>query len=238
MIAGRLTAPAAPSYRAAILLVVMIVTALCSEFVRPMSVAMPHPPLAQLIPASFAGWNVVPDLTQNVVNPETVRQGDLNMSQPYTDVLMRVYGNSRGDRIMLAIAYGAQQRQEVKIHRPELCYTSQGFEILSRRKSTIATAGGQSRATRLLVLAPGRMEAVSYWIRIGDLQNADAVQTRLYLFSQALKGHVVDGVLVRASQIVGSANGSSDGSYQLQERFLSELLASLDPSMRSILFRG
>lgn len=224
--------------RAAILLAVMIVTAAASEFVRPMSVAAPHPPLAQMIPAAFAEWRVLPELTRNVVNPETVNQGDLNMRQPYSDVLMRVYGNPRGDRIMLAIAYGAEQRQEVKIHRPELCYTSQGFEILSRYKSTIATTAGPSRATRLLVFGPGRVEAVSYWIRIGDLQNADAVQTRLYLFSQALKGRVVDGVLVRASQIVGSVNGSSDGSYQLQERFLSDLLAALDPSMRSILFRG
>ena len=216
----------------------MIVTALCSEFVRPVSVALPHPPLAQMIPESFAEWHVVPETTQNVVNPESVRQGDLNMRQPYTDVLMRVYGNPRGDRIMLAIAYGPEQRQEVKIHRPELCYTSQGFEILSRRNSKIATSAGESQATRLLVFAPGRVEAVSYWIRIGDIQNAGAVQTRLYLFGQALRGRVVDGVLVRASQIVSMVKGSSDGSYQLQEQFLSDLLASLDPSMRSILFRG
>jgi len=232
------SASAEPGYRAAILLAAMVVTALCSQFLRPASVAIAHAPLAQLIPQSFAEWTVVPDLNQNVVNPETVNQGDLDIRQPYTDVLMRVYANPRGDRIMLAIAYGAEQRQEVKIHRPELCYVSQGFEILSRRKRSIQIMGGHSDATRLLVLGPGRVEAVSYWIRIGDIQGAGAVQTRLYLFSQALKGRVVDGVLVRASQIVASVNGSTDGPYQLQEQFLSDLLASLDPSARSILFRG
>lgn len=216
----------------------MVVTAVCAAYLRPVSVATPHPPLAQMIPRSFADWRAIPDLTSNVVNPDAANQGELNTQQPYTDVLMRVYANQRGDHIMLAVAYGAQQRQEIKIHRPELCYTSQGFEILARRKASVPLTGTHFEATRLLVLAPGRVEAVSYWIRIGDIQDASAVQTRLYLFNQALKGRVVDGVLVRASQIVASVDGSSEGSYQLQERFLSELLNSVDPSVRGILFRG
>jgi EpsI family protein len=224
--------------RAVLLLGLMSATALCAAFVRPVSVVASHPPLTELIPRSFAEWSMVPDLTQNVINPQTVNRDEVRTDQPYTDVLMRVYEDARGDRIMLAIAYGGEQRQEVKIHRPELCYVAQGFEVVSRRGNRIVIGGKPSVATRLLVKAPGRTEIVSYWIRIGDIQSAGALQTRLYLFNQGLRGRVVDGVLVRASQIVGSANAPVDGQYQLQERFLADLVASVDPTLRNLLIRG
>ena len=83
-------------------------------------------------------------------------------------------------RVMLALAYGVNQRQEVKIHRPELCYVSQGFKLLER--SQVALSAAQAalpvRAQRMLVQAPGRAEAVSYWIRIGDMYSTSVQPER------------------------------------------------------------
>jgi len=42
---------------------------------------------------------------------------------------MRAYQNSQGQIVYLALAWGEQQRQEVKIHRPDLCYVAQGFKV-------------------------------------------------------------------------------------------------------------
>jgi EpsI family protein len=137
---------------------------------------------------------------------------------------------------MLALAYGSHQRQEMKIHRPELCYTSQGYAVLQKSDVTIAFPKLASvQAARMLVTAPGRSEAVSYWIRIGDLHSDSAWKTRAYLFSEGMQGRVVDGMLVRVSQVVPDAAATTATRYELQERFLGELLDAMPADARRLL---
>ncbi len=66
------------------------------------------------------------------IDPGKGTADEPNMDRPYDDVLMRAYGNSQGDIVLLAVAYGRNQRQEVKIHRPDVCYTAQGFQLVER----------------------------------------------------------------------------------------------------------
>ena len=87
--------------------------------------------LAQLVPRSFGEWREL-DAPAAAVDPRGQRPGETDSEAPYDDVLMRSYINARGDVVMLALAYGRHQRQEIKIHRPELCYTSQGFAVLRK----------------------------------------------------------------------------------------------------------
>ncbi len=54
---------------------------------------------------------------------------------------------------------------------------------------------------RMLVKAPGRTEAVSYWIRIGNVFTENPWAIRYHILKQGLAGKAVDGVLVRASRI-------------------------------------
>jgi EpsI family protein len=214
----------------------MLATALAAVWVRPVAIAVERPPLAQLVPNSFGDWTALPDAGVRVVDPSVSPPNETNTDQPYSDVLMRAYRNSKGDVVMLALAYGAQQRQEVKIHRPELCYVAQGFEILKRSPASFAPHGeGAASGARLLVRRPEGVEAVSYWIRIGRIYSTSGWQTRYYLFKEALRGRVVDGILVRASQVFADPQTVSAGRYEVQESFLAELLDAWPSAWRDML---
>ncbi len=193
--------------------------------------------LAGAIPTQFADWKEV-SFAADQIDPGKGTADEPNMDRPYDDVLMRAYGNSHGDVVLLAVAYGRNQRQEVKIHRPDVCYTAQGFQLVER--GTVAmpfsgTAGSQVRGTRMLVKAPGRTEAISYWIRIGDVFTENAWAIRYHIFKQGLAGQAVDGVLVRASRIEQGSTASFDARYRVQEQFLGDLVGALSPQARRLL---
>ena len=202
----------------------------------------PRPPathgeesLAQLVPRQFAEWREL-DAPTTAIDPRGQRPGETDPEAPYDDVLMRSYTNANGDVVMLALAYGRHQRQEIKIHRPELCYTSQGYSVL--RKSDATLAGSAIQGARMLVSAPGRSEAVSYWIRIGNLYSTNAWETRAHIFTEGLQGRVVDGMLVRVSQIVPDATAAGAARYEVQERFLGDLVHAMPADARRLLIGG
>ena len=154
-----------------------------------------------------------------------------------TTCSMRAYGNSRGDVVLLALAYGRNQRQEVKIHRPDVCYTAQGFQLVERSPIAMPVngdSGTQVQGMRMLVKAPGRVEAVSYWIRIGDVFTGNAWSIRYHIFKEGMSGRAVDGVLVRASQIVQGGAPSAER-YRVQEAFLADLVRALPAPARQLL---
>jgi EpsI family protein len=216
--------------------IAMLIAASAAWWLAPRSVAAAVPFLAQGIPAAFGEWKEI-QTTALPVDPRSDARNGRSMDDPYDDVLMRTYGNESGDVILLALAYGKNQRQEVKIHRPELCYVSQGFDILQRTSTelSVSRGSGQVSGVRMLVSAPGRAEAVSYWIRIGNRYTDNAWATRYYLFTEGMKGRVPDGILVRASQIVADPANVSSDRYRLQERFLAELVQASSPAIRSVL---
>ena len=195
--------------------------------------ASSQPLLAQTIPTAFGEWKEVSFVAEQVDPSRNVE--DPSMDRPYDDVLMRAYGNSRGDIVLLTLAYGRNQRQEVKIHRPDVCYTAQGFQLISRSPVSFPITGVSGReieGMRMLVTAPGRTEAVSYWIRIGDVFTDNAWTIRYHIFTQGVAGHAVDGMLVRASQIVSDSHSASPERFRLQERFLADLVRALPKPAR------
>jgi len=218
----------------AILGVTMLATAVAVRLLQPEPVAASSQPiLAQTVPSAFGDWKEVSSVAEQV---DPARNADEpSMDRPYDDVLMRTYGNSRGDIVLLTLAYGRNQRQEVKIHRPDVCYTAQGFQLVSRRAVSFPVTGLGGRPVegmRMLVSAPGRMEAVSYWIRIGDVFTDNAWAIRYHIFQQGIAGRAVDGMLVRASQIVSGADAASPERYRVQERFLADLVRALPKPAR------
>jgi len=199
----------------------------------------PHRALAEIIPSQFGEWRELHDGSAPV-DPTKGLAGERTMRSPYDDVLMRAYGNAKGEIIMLAVAYGAHQRQEVKIHRPELCYVSQGFGVVGQSPTQFPAtqAGMRPAGVRMLVEGSRRAEAVSYWIRIGDIYSDDAWTTRAYIFRQGLRGRTVDGVLMRVSQALPDARHASPDRYEVQERFAAELVRAVGPTERSLLTVG
>ena len=197
------------------------------------------PRLAQIVPTSFQDWKEIRTDTAPV-DPRFDPGATRDTSNPYDDVLMRTYANSRGDVVLLALAYGRNQHQELKIHRPELCYVAQGFSVLSRGNVTFPTAASDLpvHGERMLVQAAGRLEAVSYWIRIGGLYSRSAWATRYYIFAQGLKRRELDGILVRVSQILDTPASVSDRRFRLQEQFVADLVRAMPADARHLLIVG
>ncbi len=222
--------------RSVLLSLAMLLAAAAAWYLTPrMTATEGAVSLAQVVPRQFAGWREL-DAPLTAVDPRGQRPGETDPEAPYDDVLMRSYVNANGDIVMLALAYGRHQRQEIKIHRPELCYTSQGFSVL--RKSDATLAASAVRGARMFVSAPGRSEAVSYWIRIGGLYSTNAWRTRAHIFTEGLQGRVVDGMLVRVSQIVPDAHAADAARYEVQEKFLGDLVLAMPAHARHLLIGG
>lgn len=208
----------------------LVAAAVGSVLLRPRLHEAPMPaPLDEQVPRRFGAWVSVP--TPYVQTPVAVaRHGEAHAGQPYDDVLMRTYFGKNGAPAMLALAYARAQRQEVKVHRPELCYVAQGYQVMWLRPSMIAGVPGQC----MLVRAGYVTEAVSYWMRIGRVFSEDAVVTRLHILREGLQGRVPDGILVRASSPVSRREGA-DAVHARLEAFLEQLVSALAPGARALL---
>ncbi len=214
----------------------MLLAVLLAWWLAPTAAAAPAPRLAQIVPTAFQDWREI-KTEAALVDPTVGTGATRDPSNPYDDVLMRAYANSRGEVVLLALAYGRNQRQELKIHRPELCYLAQGFSLLSRNAVTFPSAVSDLPVDgeRMLVQSAGRVEAVSYWIRIGGMYSRSAWATRYYIFAQGLRRRNLDGILVRVSQILDTPASVSVRRYELQERFATDLVRALPLEARRML---
>jgi EpsI family protein len=123
---------------------------------------------------------------------------------------------------------------------------AQGFKVIKRWPSAFAVpspavsrqSGSAQDGARMLVQAPGRTEAVSYWIRIGRSYSGNAWATRYYIFKQGLNRRSVDGILVRVSQIIDTPEAASESRYRLQEQFVADLVNAMPPAAQLLLVRS
>ena len=109
--------------------------------------------LERQIPDSFGQWrNVRTSLLQVDLAPRGEDgQAEASILWPYDQTLARAYQRADGQTIMLALAWGSKQRQEIKVHRPELCYAGQGLQVVEQRISPVSLPEGNAvSATRLL----------------------------------------------------------------------------------------
>lgn len=193
-----------------------------------------------LFPTQFGEWR---EVKSSVAQVRTiVAQGALSQQQPYDAEILRTYMNAQGEQVMLAIAYGANQRQEIKVHRPEVCYPAAGRKILSLGPATfpIQTHDGRSVDGFQMLATDSRQqfyEPVSYWIRLGDTFTANGMKQRLHILQRGLHGERTDGVLVRFSQIVRTEDAVGH-SREVQMAFAKALLDALSPKARQLLVDG
>jgi len=196
--------------------------------------------LNALVPKQVGRWQDVPSpFVQMDLSPRRDGEEHTTTDRPYDQTVMRTYRRSDGATVMLALAYGSRQLQEVKIHRPELCYAAQGFQVTRAEAGSLDLRAGQRVAiTRLLTRGPARMEPVTYWIRIGDEITKSAWQSRLAILREGLRGRVPDGILVRVSSAYPRALPDRQDAYEIQAEFLRELLSALDPRGQRLLLGG
>lgn len=215
-----------------IILLLFVMSAFAAHMLSPVltSTAI-TPDLNSIVPEQIGEWTKQTDPFLQV----SITAGEDNLAdQLYDKVLMRSYRSTNGEMVMLALAYAKEQTQDIKIHRPEVCYDAQGFTILQHTIHNMPFDDSSVPVHRLLAKNNARTEIVSYWVRIGDKYPTGGLDSRLEILRAGLKGKILDGILVRVSTVVESDSGL-DIAYEVQEKFLVELLHHLDQKTRHLL---
>jgi EpsI family protein len=180
--------------------------------------------LETMIPKQFAGWREEPQLSTQVINPQTRELLD----KLYSQILSRTYVDASGYRIMLSLAYGNDQRSSLQAHKPEVCYPAQGFTLLKNDPGQVATPFGDIPVRRLFTSLGARAEPVTYWFTVGDTAVQGTTQKRLVELKFGLTGLIPDGMLFRVSSI----DADQPRAYRMHEQFANQLLQAVAPAER------
>ena len=158
---------------------------------------------------------------------------EAKLSTLYSGTLNVTYVNSLGQPVMLALAYGKNQNSwNTAAHRPEFCYSAQGFEVQGRGQGKLALQGHEIDVIRLMSRRGQQIEPITYWVTLHDTAALPGFSRKLQQLRYGLQGMIVDGFLFRISSL-----GTDEAEqFKLQERFVRDLEASLSPEQRVRLF--
>jgi EpsI family protein len=81
-------------------------------------------------------------------------------------------------------------------------------------------------ATRVVAESGMRHEPITYWLLVGERITHFGYAQRAVSIGYGLRGVIPDGVLVRVSSI----DRDQAAAFALQERFIGDLLAVVDPA--------
>ncbi|WP_456763565.1 exosortase C-terminal domain/associated protein EpsI [Bradyrhizobium sp. USDA 4463] len=138
------------------------------------------------------------------------------------------YTDGEGHVVMLLVAYGPVQNYKLKAHRPEICYTANGFRVSEKHPSTLAVSDGALKITRLIAERESRYEPITYWMKVGNEISNSVVDNQLSRLKYGLRGIIPDGSLIRVSTV----GLPKEASFKLQDQFIRELLAALPTQER------
>lgn len=200
----------------------MLCTAVFAQWSRPtihLADRIGKPDLETLFPARFGDWRV--DTSMPVVLPAPDVQAKLNAI--YNQVLSRTYINTAGERVMLSVAYGGDQSNGTRAHRPEVCYPAQGFQIFSSQSGVVDLPGQALPVRQLMSRLGGRFEPITYWIVVGGQVATSHVDQKLAELRYSVKGVIADGMLVRVSTIDQDAARG----HAAQAKFITAMAAAV-----------
>jgi EpsI family protein len=175
--------------------------------------------LETMLPKQFGDWQEEPQHSGQVINPQQQEMLD----RIYTQLLSRTYINSKGERIMLSIAYGADQSDAKQLHYPEVCYPAQGFQVISSSTGVVNTDFGDIRVKRILTVMGNRSEPLTYWSTVGNKVVVGNKETKLEQLRYGFRGQIPDGLLFRISSITSDV----EAGYASQQSFTQDLIATL-----------
>ena len=221
-----------PWLRVGVLVFGMVLAFAAGEWLRPtIRLAEIKPPivLEEQIPQAFGEWRL--DTSIRPVVPDPTLQAMLDVL--YSQTLARTYINAKGERVMLSIAYGSDQGNEATaVHRPEFCYSAQGFRVKLIAKEVINIDGTAIPAARVLAQLGQRNEPITYWVTLGEVATLPGLGRKWQQVSFGLRGQIPDGMLVRVSSI----SSSTESAFALQQRFIEQMKAAVPADMKSRYF--
>lgn len=213
--------------RAALVVALMVVSFAVAAAWRPTArLADQHPKieLETAFPKQFGEWTTDDRMPVQLVSPDTAAL----LSKIYNQTLSRTYVSATGQRIMLSVAYGGDQSDATRAHRPEVCYPAQGFQVISSDLGRLQIGQGSIPVRRLVARQGGRNEPITYWISVGDKITVTGTDQKLAQLAYSMKGVIPDGMLVRVSSI----DANEKQAFALQESFITQMSAALRPAIR------
>lgn len=183
----------------------------------------PRVDLEVVFPRQFGPWTLDTRGPALLVSPDA--QALLN--KLYSQTLSRTYVNEKGERIMLSVAYGGDQSDASKAHRPEVCYPAQGFQLLANSTDSLSIGTSSLRVRRLVAKMGGRVEPISYWMMVGERATVTGTEQKLAQLSYGTQGVRPDGMLIRVSSIGQDAPTA----YRLQDLFVQDMLRAVQRDM-------
>lgn len=216
------------TFRNLLLLFLMLVTAGLAVAMRPTHKIADQGlkvDLEKMIPRVFGDWQEMQQSATQIVDPQTKE----TLDRIYSQTLTRTYINGKGSRIMLSIAYGADQVRENQVHKPEVCYPAQGFTVGDLQKTDLQLRGLSVPAMRMVAVQNQRTEPVTYWIVVGEEVIRGSVEQNIARIKYGIRGVIPDGLLFRVS----SVQTNSREAYEMQNQFIQELLDAVPPDARS-----
>lgn len=181
--------------------------------------------LEAAIPDHFGDWQLDLHALSIVVTPDV--QAMLNTL--YDQTLTRTYTNNKGQRVMLSIAYGGDQSSDkTQVHRPEFCYSAQGFQLSRSVDGQLAVGPQMLKVRRLTAVQGARNEPITYWITVGDQVTLPGIGRKILQLKYGLTGEIPDGILVRVSTI----DENDANAFALQDKFIEQMLLTVKPEDR------
>jgi len=186
--------------------------------------------LESLVPERFGSWSTDKSIVPVGISPDVLAALD----NSYNQTLARTYVNTAGERIMLSIAYGADQSDNLNLHLPEGCYDAQGFAVGEKTTVLMQTPFGEITVARLLATKEQRVEPITYWMVIGGELATSFWEAKKIKLAHAVKRQIPDGILFRISSITSDP----ERGYALQGQFANAMMRELRPEARRVLVGG
>ena len=183
------------------------------------------PALDAMIPRQIGEWKIDTSIVPIEPSPEVKAL----LNKIYNQTLSRTYVDPAGRRIMVSIAYGGDQSDSMQVHKPEVCYAAQGFEVFNIVAGILLTKYGELPVKRLIATQGNRNEPITYWVVVGDKAILSGMKQKFAQLSYGLTGKVPDGFLVRVSSI----DRDRQGAYQQQEEFIKSMLGAMNEKDRA-----
>jgi len=184
--------------------------------------------LNDILPRTIEDWTSrdVSDL----VAPETP---DSLAARLYGETVGRIYRQqSTGDEVIMLMAHGDVQNNELQLHRPEVCYPAFGFAITENTPLALRLPGAVIvPGRRLIAKSSERQETILYWTRLGEAFPTSVTEQRLERLRTAMHQYIPDGLLARFS-VAGSDKAAS---LAIMEGFIPKLVMHVAPARRKVL---
>jgi len=186
----------------------------------------PGTKLSNILPGQFGAWT-----SRDVSDFYAPETPDSLQARLYGETVGKIYSRTdTGTQVMMLMAHGDSQSNELQLHRPEVCYPAFGFAIVQSEPMQLTIDSGVTLPGRRLVAqAADHKESVIYWTRLGEFFPVSVTQQRFERLGTAMHHYIPDGLLARFS-IIGP---DIEPAFATMRTFIAELILKVAAGSRA-----